>query len=238
MCSDVVVESQCDDLDGTPVENKCLWFNGKCFQKTTCTGRMPVDSPSVWNSACGANCVKQEETSGICNTRCKNVYHYENTSTGECKIISKCENRSILDTLKRPCGEGCVKRVIEEGIWSEVCSDECWNTEHFEADEDSGVCTLKNDCISRKVNEKSFYVCGSSDCYKNEESEECDVSCNNYNHYYINGRGICKEREICSERKVLNEKSRVCGSGNCYGSEINNKDNDTCVESCINTKLN
>jgi hypothetical protein len=191
----------------------------------------------VSNSACGANCVKQEETD-ICNTRCKNVYHYENTSTGECEIIKKCENRSILEGVTRPCGEGCVKRVIEEGISSEVCSDECWNTKHFEADKDSGVCTLKNDCKSREVNENTFYVCGSSDCYKNEESEKCDRSCNNYNHYYNNGRGICKEREICSERKVLNSKSRVCGSGNCYGSEINNKDDDKCVESCINTKFN
>jgi hypothetical protein len=166
------------------------------------------------------------------------MYHYKNTSTGECEIIENCEDRGILETMRRPCGVGCVKRVIAEGIFSEVCNDRCLNTQHFSADENTGVCTLKSDCKLREVNENSLYVCGSSDCYKNEESKECDTDCNNYNHYYINNRGICIEREICSERKVLNKKTRVCGKGNCYASELNNKDNDTCVESCINTKFN
>jgi hypothetical protein len=200
------------------------------------------------SSACGMNCVKQEGTEGICSSQCLNKYHYKNNSVGRCELIQNCTDRNIninindngndnVNNVEKPCGEGCVKQVIAEGLTREACGDECYNTAHFIGD-DNGVCVLKSVCQERIVNPNSYYVCGNG-CYEEEETHSCDTGCVNKNHYYGNERGICVEYERCEDRKVYNnETRRVCGSGNCYASETKKEDDDTCVKACDNPRYN
>jgi hypothetical protein len=217
-----------------------LWFDGKCFDKSNCVDREVVSELGGEETACGSYCVKQEddgETEGRCDSHCKNIYHYKNSSSGICELIDECNKRKIdNNNSERPCGSGCVKLSITNDILSERCEENCINEEHYDVNE-KGICIFKEECSSRKPNSNSLYVCGSSDCYENEESK-CSDSCINSNHYHINNKGKCVEYERCEDRKVLvnNENGRACGSGKCYASELSNE-NDACVESCLNTKF-
>jgi hypothetical protein len=225
--------------------------------KNSCQNREIINFPIEGNTAaCGANCVQMEgEGRPSCNTSCKNVWHYSNNSIGVCEIISDCNKRGIVNWEGKPCGEGCVKRVMAEGLSTEVCSDKCWNEAHFKSNE-LGICTLIEKCSSRNVNINSQYVCGDWTCYEQEGTTSCDDSCINTHHYHPNNKGICIEK-ICTERQILiNEKiTRVCGSGNCYKSEKHENKNENnevedknedekkideefCVESCDNPRFN
>jgi hypothetical protein len=240
MCADIVNKDQCENLINTPLYDKCLWFNGKCYLKNSCSNREIISSPTYPDTACGANCVKLEGSES-CNTSCTNLFHYYNNSEGVCELITDCNERGIVNGEGRPCGTGCVKRVIAEGLSNEMCSNECSNKAHFKPN-DQGICTLINDCKSRNVNTSSIYVCGSSTCYQQEGTTICDNNCINNYHYEANNKGICIEIKTCTERKVLkvlngDENKRVCGSGNCYANENNKENGNLCVESCENPRF-
>jgi hypothetical protein len=145
----------------------CVWFNDKCFSINECESRIAVDNDNeISRRPCGYGCVK--DVDGLCKISCWNGDHYTVNDNGEC-VLDNCENRKANNIFEKICGEGCLMKEGQEG---NVCSNSCENSLHFEAN-DKGIC-VERGCETRKVDKNAERVCGSGECYGQEDSIEND----------------------------------------------------------------
>lgn len=92
---------------------------------------------------------------------------------------------------------------------------------------ESGYCELKT-CLARTPDSGATFVCGSSDCFYDQGTERCTVTCSAQSHYTEDlSSGTCVMRS-CAERTRNASAVAQCGGSGCYYNDVEK----TCVLVC------